>query len=79
MNVARSDQIPYSTQPDSRTVMCNDCGIHERWGCVECAEHWADYHRNEFGHNVSVFLPRRDRDMRPLDTLRVTQRSWWER
>lgn len=72
-------QLTYSTQPDCRTVLCNECGTTDRWGCAECAEHWAEFHRTEFGHNVVVFPPLRDNSIYNRPRSGAQRRQWWER
>lgn len=38
----------------SRRVYCHDCPKVWRYGCHECAIEFADYHREAFGHDVTV-------------------------
>lgn len=55
---------------EARTVWCDTCGKGWRYGCPECAELFADYHRGAFDdHRVTVRLHRRsdDQDWRRFD------------
>lgn len=39
---------------EARIVWCASCGTSWRYGCSECAIHFADYHRTAFKHDVVV-------------------------
>lgn len=65
---------------EARTVWCEDCPKTWRFGCPECALHFAVYHREAFdGHRVTVEAHKRsdDRDWQrdvPASTSRLMGR-----
>jgi hypothetical protein len=66
----------YRTSSQARFVWCTDCAKTWRYGCIECAELFADYHRENFpGHNVLMDLrdPLAKRVWRPDEVSRSTQ------
>lgn len=59
-----------------RIVVCHTCKRNPnnpwRFGCVECAEHFAEYHRNAYD-------PAHDVDVRDSAQIRrKRERPWWE-
>lgn len=69
------ETFEYQTRPETRQVICIDCNINDRWGCAECAEHYADWHRAEFGHDVAVVPHYHSINRKPARRTR----NWWER
>jgi hypothetical protein len=73
--IDRSDSYHYNRQrSETRWVRCTQCRTTWRYGCPECADSFADYHRTAFdGHEVTV------RDL--VENLNHADRAflkpWW--
>lgn len=52
-------------------VHCMQCRKGWHFGCLECAEHWRDYHDNDTEHSVTVL-----NDI--VYTERARRRPWFE-
>lgn len=65
---------------ESRWVRCDDCREVWRHPDPECAEHFAEYHREAFGHSVNINPPVEEEVSRSIRTLFQQPRlqRWWE-
>jgi len=65
------------TRFETRYVMCDTCPNTWRIACPECAEHFADYHRGAFGHDVIVNGRNTWQFRVPRGVQRMLGRSGW--
>lgn len=67
------------SRPEIRYVNCRECRKGWRYGCPECADDFAQYHRETFEHDVSVNAPLDEDTHRSIRNIfsQPRLRNWW--